>query len=155
MSANKRTRHGRSNAKIYGIWEFMNQRCYDAKHCAFKWYGARGIKVCERWRGVNGFANFFADMGERPEGKSLDRIDNNGNYEPGNCRWATHTEQMRNRRNVRMITYQGQTKPLFEWAEEYGLTPNALRLRLLKCDSFEKCLASPLQVNKRRTKLAK
>jgi hypothetical protein len=76
----------------------MLQRCRDPKARNYKWYGARGITVCERWRGKDGFENFRADMGERPDGLTLDRIDPFGNYEPGNCRWATWTEQQRNKR---------------------------------------------------------
>lgn len=79
----------------YGSWHAMLQRCENPKHHAFKNYGGRGIVVCERWHLLE---NFLADMGPRPPGKSLDRINNNGNYEPGNCRWATPKEQIANQR---------------------------------------------------------
>lgn len=91
------SRNGR-RSPTHQSWTSMIQRCYNSKHVGYKNYGGRGITVCERWR--HNFPNFLADMGERPPGKSLDRYpDPNGNYEPGNCRWATQKEQMNNRRN--------------------------------------------------------
>jgi hypothetical protein len=94
-----RLRHGEATAHRrtteYRIWEAMRYRCGNPRSRAYKWYGARGIKVCSRWAC---FENFLADMGRRPAGRSLDRINNDGNYEPGNCRWATALEQVHNRR---------------------------------------------------------
>jgi hypothetical protein len=90
--------HDKSHSKEYSTWTNMLQRCNNPKHPAFKNYGARGIKVCERW---HDFVNFFADMGRCPPGLWLERIDNDGNYAPGNCCWATPTEQANNKRNSR------------------------------------------------------
>lgn len=87
--------HKRSRTPIYRVWATMLQRCNNPKNANYKYYGGRNIKVCSRWLI---FENFLKDMGERPKGTSIDRINNNGNYEPGNCRWSNASKQMKNRR---------------------------------------------------------
>lgn len=112
----------------YQCWASMLQRCLNSGNRNYPNYGGRGIKVCQRWLA---FGNFLADMGERPPGMSLDRYpDQNGNYEPGNCRWATPKEQMRNTRWNRMLTFDGRTQCVSAWVEETGLS----RGRLLTLD---------------------
>lgn len=122
-------KHSRRYTPEYVAWEHMKQRCNNKKHPAFHHYGGRGITVCERW--ANSFENFFDDMGERPSPKhSLDRYPNNdGNYEPSNCRWATDKEQVNNRRLTTPITFKGETLPPSGWAKKFGINAETVRRR--------------------------
>lgn len=111
--------HGKTGTPEYYAWLDMRKRCLYKKHKNYNSYGGRGILICERW---SDFKKFFVDMGNRPTSKhSLDRINNNGNYEPGNCRWATRYEQSFNRRNTIRFEYKGESKPLKEWCEFFGI----------------------------------
>ena len=102
-------------------WHAMLQRCRNPHRNIY--YMKRGISVCERWRV---YANFLEDMGERPPGTTLDRIDNDGNYEPGNCRWATPTVQANNKTTNRVIEFQGRRQTLSQWADEFKIDPKKL-----------------------------
>lgn len=123
------TRHGMTGTREYTSWRSMLQRCYDQKSDAYANYGGRGIQVCDSWR--QSFERFFAFMGERPSRHSLDRWPNqNGNYEPGNCRWANRTQQSQNRRSNRLLTHGGETKTVAEWASITGLPYSTLFARI-------------------------
>lgn len=113
------TRHGRSETKAWYAWSRLFQRCYNKGNHAYPTYGARGIKVCKRWKK---FENFYADMGEPPSGvHSIDRIDVNGHYTPSNCRWATQKEQANNRRSNTWLTAFGRTQTIAQWSDELGI----------------------------------
>jgi hypothetical protein len=118
----------------------MIQRCHSPNCRGFKHYGGRGITVCERWR--KSLKAFLADMGPRPSTKhSLDRINNDGNYEPGNCRWATQREQMANTRVTRLLNHNGETLCVKEWARRIGLTHSAVQFRLARGLSVAEALS--------------
>jgi len=140
--------HGLSKTPEYKVWTAMVQRCTTAKHQAYKDYGGRGIKVCDRWR--HSFENFLADMGPRPgKGYSLDRINNNGHYEPGNCRWATQTEQTNNHRNNHRLTLGGETLTINQWAKKLGVRDTAIHRRLAMGWTVERTLTEPVKYGKR------
>ncbi|MCK5610331.1 hypothetical protein KAR91_51135 [Candidatus Pacearchaeota archaeon] len=125
-----RRTHGATNTRTHKSWLSMKGRVQNPNNVDYHNYGGRGITVCDRWLGKDGFKHFLEDMGERPEGMSIDRIRNSGNYEPMNCRWATPTEQNRNTRQNILITYLGTTKTLIEWSESTGIKYVTLQKRL-------------------------
>lgn len=126
----------------YRSWICMNNRC--RYECVDRWdhYGGRGIRVCDQWVTPHGFRNFLRDMGRRPPGTTLDRVDLNGNYQPGNCRWATAAEQAANSGNARPICFRGETQPLAEWARRFGVHRHIIRKRLLRGLPLEKVFES-------------
>lgn len=124
---------GRSST--YSAWQKMKERCGNPSCDSYPTYGGRGIQVCPRWQK---FENFLADMGERLDGMQLDRIDSNGNYEPGNCRWASPKQQARNRRSNRLITFIGEKKSLAQWCEDFGLKYHTVWQRLRTGDSLQR-----------------
>jgi hypothetical protein len=121
----------------------MLQRCTNPKHKNWDRYGGRGIKVCDRWQ--NSFENFLADMGEKPFLKAqLDREDNEGNYEPGNCRWVSSAENVNNRFNTIMLDFDGRRQSLSEWSKEVGIGNKAIAYRLKAGWPVEEALTRPL-----------
>lgn len=145
-TGHKNKTHGKSQTYEYYIFKTMKARCYNTNNSEYHNYGGRGITICERWLDKEkGFENFLEDMGNKPDGKykySIERHNNAGNYEPENCYWATGTEQGRNRRDNRLITYKGYTKPLVEWSEITGLKREAIANRLNKGWSVEDALTT-------------
>lgn len=132
--------HGMYQSRAYQIWGAMRARCTNPGSPSWKHYGGRGIQVCTRW---NTFENFYADMGDPPAGLSIDRIDNNGDYEPSNCRWATTHEQSRNRRDNIYLECNGIRQTFIDWANSLGLSDASLRRRLARGWSLEDALTIP------------
>lgn len=135
-------RHGMTGTPTHVSWEAMLQRCHNPRHRSYRFYGAIGVKVCERWRAS--FEHFLEDMGRRPDrAHSLDRFPNAaGDYEPGNCRWATRTEQHRNKKSNRLIEFRGEVRCAAEWAEVAGLSRAALYHRLRRGWETERMLTT-------------
>ncbi len=125
----------------------MIRRCTKTAHHNFEGYGGRGITVCERWRD---FVAFLEDMGERPDGLTLDRIDNNAGYSPENCRWATPKQQARNKRDKRLLTLNGETRSVTEWAEKLGVERDNLWSRLHIGWTVEEALTRPIKARARK-----
>lgn len=144
------TTHGMTGTPTFRSWGSMKQRCLNPKAPDFYRYGARGIKISPEW--VDSFENFLADMGKRPPGKSLDRIDVNGDYVLSNCRWATKRQQYLNKRNTRYVEYHGKQYVLYDLAEKFNVKPAVLISRLGSGWSVEKALSTPLMPGRGRKK---
>jgi len=139
---NSNSTHRLSKTPTYNSWHNMINRCYIESHEAYKYYGGRGITVCDRW--LNSIENFIEDMGYRPKGKTLDRIDNNKSYSKENCRWATPVQQLNNRRCSVFYEYNGERKTIKEWSIEKEIPYDRLRERIKKLGwSIEKALTTP------------
>lgn len=145
----KRATHGSTSTPEFRAWTAMKSRCSDSNAPSWANYGGRGISVCDRWKAS--FEDFFADMGSRPSPKhSIDRIDVNGNYCPENCRWATPKEQACNKRTNVNLTWQGETRTLYDWSKITGIGRHVIRSRLKKGWSLDLALTEPTQ--KRRSR---
>ena len=129
-------RHGHAARSVgrspeYQTWGAMNDRCRNPNHSSYQNYGGRGITVCDRWSGAEGFCNFLADMGVKPSARhSIDRIDNDGPYAPGNCRWVTRRVQQNNMRSNRVVTEGGLTMTASQWARYLGVSASAVYGRI-------------------------
>lgn len=144
----KNATHGMTKTKTYDAWIGMKARCYGSNPKAIKTYGEKGIKVCERW--LHSFENFLEDMGEKPLGRiELDRIDTDGNYEPGNCRWATPKTNQNNRGNNVRLELDGETKTLTQWAEELKTDASNLTARIKRGWSVRNALTKPVRAHKK------
>lgn len=133
----KNTKHGKSKTRAYISWLHMIKRCTDKAHNDYAYYGGRGITVCGEWKN---FENFFADMGERPKNKTLDRIDNNGGYERKNCRWATRQQQANNMRSNRYLSCRGLWQTVAEWCRMLNANYGRVQCRLRRGWSVEESL---------------
>ncbi len=144
------TTHGKTKTPEYNTWAHILSRCYDHSNTSFDGYGGRGIVVCERWR--VSFEAFLADMGHRPSTKhSVERKDNNGNYEPGNCIWATRKEQQRNTRQNVMLTLNGKTQCVAAWCEELGIRHGTLLSRIRRGWPVDRALREPVDYSRRNS----
>jgi len=142
--------HGLSKHPLFDIWNSMRTRCTRPNDVRYKDYGGRGIYVCERW--LESPQHFFDDMGDRPEGGTLDRINNDGPYSPENCRWVSQKVQARNKRSNHLLEFNGSTKPLIDWATELGFSPETIHRRLRVGWSVEKTLSTPVDIRHRNSK---
>lgn len=140
LSRLRNLKHGMTKTRTYKVWCDMRERCRNASRDDWKNYGGRGIQVCTQWN--ESFEAFFADMGECLPGTQLDRIDNEGNYEPGNCRWATREVQANNRRTNRLLTVAGRTQTLTEWGHEIGVAPDTIAMRIKRGWDIERAVLS-------------
>jgi hypothetical protein len=143
----RRYKHGKGDQKTkeYRAWCGLKQRCHNQRSSAYQDYGGRGITVCDRWLGPDGFDHFFADMGLAPSpAHSVDRLDNSRGYSPDNCAWRTRVEQMNNRRGNVTLTHSGETLTVAEWATRLGLKQVTIRARIRMGWSAERVLTTPL-----------
>ena len=140
---------------LRNVFAGMRDRCRNPNNPNFKSYGGRGIAICDRWlEPGNGFKNFCADMGERPPGLTLDRINSDGPYSPDNCRWATSNQQYRNRRSNVWVTHDGETKIKADWARDTGGHRGLVNLRMRDGATLEEAISTPAMARTESLKLA-
>ncbi len=143
--------HGHStnkkSSKTYETWRSIKKRCINKNHPHFKDYGGRGITICDEW--LNSFSNFLKDMGEKPEGYSIDRIDNNKGYYKENCKWSNIKEQNNNKRNNTILEFNGVKKTISQWSDFTGIKDCTISERIKRGWSIEKTLTSPIRFHKK------
>lgn len=150
-AVDKSTKHGLRNDPVYSLWNNIKERCYNQNNHKYPDYGGRGIAMYPQWRdSVDAFFKYVSALpcyGEK--GYSINRIDNDGNYEPGNVKWSTDKEQANNKRNNHLLTYNGETKTIAQWAEEIGMNPYTLYNRILTYHwTVERALTEPVKKHK-------
>lgn len=144
FTINRQLKHGMCYTKVYFAWQDMKKRCSLKTHKCYPNYGGRGITVCDSWK--HSFESFYSDMGDLPfEGAEIDRIDNNKGYSPENCRWVTVAENLRNRSDNVVYTYNGKTMCETDWAAEVGIPRSTLYARRKRGWSVEDMLTKPLR----------
>jgi hypothetical protein len=129
---------------VLNAWRAMHNRCYNSNVKSYPHYGGRGIFVDQRWHGSAGYRHFLEDMGSRPEGGMIERINNDGPYSKDNCRWATRDEQANNKRNNRWITANGKTQTMAQWAKEIGCNPSNIIYRIKSGMTEEQAVTTPI-----------
>jgi len=139
---NVNKKHGKSKSQIWSIHRSMMDRCYLRTSSAFKNYGGRGIAVCKRW---HDFENFYADMGDKPKGMTLERVDNDGSYTPDNVRWASYKDQANNRRCNVVLEFQGRKQTMQQWSDEMGLKIQTVWARLNRGWSVDRALTEEVR----------
>jgi hypothetical protein len=140
----------RRDEKLYACWKNMRERCNNKNSHNYKYYGGKGIKVCESWDDYLQFKSWALLNGYK-DGLSIDRIDNSKDYSPDNCRWATLTEQANNKTNNCLITYCGETKTIHQWAGIYNIKANTILMRLKRGWSVERALTEKAFIGKNQT----
>lgn len=145
----KESKHGMARTPVYRVWNLMKQRATNPENARWADYGGRGITLCEAW---HDFEAFYRDMGDRPHGMTIERVDNNKGYEPGNVIWADRLTQANNRRVSVFITFNGKTQTAAEWGRETGLGKATIYRRLARGWSVERALTETLQMTGNRRK---
>lgn len=144
---------GKNRPPEFTVWLLMRDRCFNPNNKKYADYGGRGITMDPRW--ADDFAAFYADMGPRPAGYEIDRINNDSNYEPGNCRWTTRVVNLNNCRSNAYVEWRGEVQTVAQWARRFGISDRTLWMRIFKLKwDVERAMTAPLRADRRRTSRA-